>query len=194
MVSEYGYDMPSVAFSRRIEEWTVRGEPRRSGVNGELVLAPEELRHVEAVDLKNGLKAECAFYGTDSAEAAVSELPEEYFDADGPVGPIGFHWANGQLFVEVLYVGEWPENGDETAHVEQLTELVGPLLRQSGSTLHSIDVIDSWSGPTVLGVELRISVPWRGSRLQICLRSARTRFVCVRRSGRRPSRATRSPI
>jgi len=66
------YDVPSVAFSRRNEEWTVRGEPRRSGVHGELVLAPEELASIQVVDLRSALKAECACYGTDSAEVAIS--------------------------------------------------------------------------------------------------------------------------
>ena len=65
--------MPSVSFSRRTEEWVVRGHRRQSGADSKLVLDQEDLPVVTASDLKNALASNRHFYETDRAYASVSE-------------------------------------------------------------------------------------------------------------------------
>lgn len=155
-------EMASVAYSASTEEWFVRGDERRCGIDGQLILNREDLPQVRAVDLKSALAAYCHNYGNNSGEADVSELPEEHFDADAGGSPIGFVFHGGELLVSVMNFGEWPDDADEDAHRKRLSQLVGPLLRNMGAVLHSIDVEDSWSGPLVLATRLRLRVPWRG--------------------------------
>ena len=158
--------MASVSFSRRDEEWSVRGEYRSTGVSGQLVLVQEDLNLVSALDLKNALASMGTFYGQEHSSgrlyADVSLLPEDYFDADGPVGPVGFELVGGHLMVTATCFMDWPESGDESATIAKTTRLIEPFLRNARSTLDQITVNDAWSAPTHVAVDLRIAVPWRG--------------------------------
>lgn len=161
--------MASVSFSRRDEEWSVRGAYRPTGVSGQLVLVLEDLHLVSAVDLKNALASMGAFYRSEHSTgplyADVSLLPEDYFDADGPYGPVGFELVGGQLMVTVTCLMDGPDSGDEGVTVAKTTRLIEPFLRNARSKLDQIAVNDAWSGPTHLAVDLRIAVPWRGKMI-----------------------------
>jgi hypothetical protein len=157
--------VPTVAYSARTEEWTVRGEERRGGINGQLVLTKQDLPHVRAVDLKSALTAQADNHRIDEAEADVSELHEDHFDAELGGGQVGFELRQGDLLVSVLHFGEWPKDENEHALVRALSGLVAPHLDHIGASLHSIETEDSWSGPEVLAVRLRLQVPWRGRAL-----------------------------
>lgn len=154
--------MPSVSFSCRSEEWSVHGEHRRGGPNGDLVLAREDLPRIEAVALKNALQSYCACYSSDSASASVSVLPAEYLDTDAPTEWIEFLWAGDRFLVDVMHIGEWPDDGDEREYVRRIADLVAPLLRESRSTLHSIELNDYAVAPPFAAVQLVLAVPWRG--------------------------------
>lgn len=158
--------MASVSFSRRDEEWSVRGEYRPAGPSGQLVLVQEDLNLVSAFDLRNALASMGAFYGPEHsssrAYADVSLLPEDYFDADAPCGPVGFELVGSQLVVTATCFMDGPDSGDEGETVAKTTRLIEPLLRDARSKLDRIAVNDSWSAPTHVAVDLRIAVPWRG--------------------------------
>lgn len=157
--------MPTVAYSPRTEEWTVRGGGRRSGINGQLVLTKQDLPHVRVVDLKSALTAYADNYRLNEIDADVSELHEDHFDADLGGGQVGFELRQGDLLVSILYFGEWPSSGEEQDLVRTLGRLVTPLLDHVGASLHSIEIEDDWSGPGMLAVRLRLRVPWRGHTL-----------------------------
>lgn len=57
--------MSTVYYSARTEEWTVRGEERRAGISGQLVLTKQDLPHLRAVDLKAALVAHAKNYRSD---------------------------------------------------------------------------------------------------------------------------------
>lgn len=76
--------MPSVSFSRARGEWTVLGDRRRGGPNGELVLAREELSQLPAAELRQALVKSAQYFEAEDGQATVSSVPEAYFDEDGP--------------------------------------------------------------------------------------------------------------
>jgi Schlafen, AlbA_2 len=158
--------VPSVSFSRRTEEWVVRGERRGSGASGELVLVQEDLPVVTASDLKNALASDRDFYEIDRGYASVSELPEEYFEPEGPVGPIGFEVVNDDLIVTARCTAAWPDSGDgadlDAVALERVRRLVEPLLKQSRSALAHIDINDSWTDHEFVAIDLHIATPRTG--------------------------------
>jgi hypothetical protein len=154
--------VPSISFSRRTEQWIIRGKRRRSGPNGELVLAQEELPAVTASDLKNALANERDFYQSDRSYAGVSEVPEAYFDTEDPVGPIGFQLVNDDLLVTATCTASWPGSGDDEEAVERVRRLVEPHLRLSRSEVAHIEVNVSWSDHEFISIDLHIATPRRG--------------------------------
>ncbi|WP_152024510.1 ATP-binding protein [Tessaracoccus flavescens] len=157
--------MSTVYYSARTEEWTVRGEERRAGISGQLVLTKQDLPHLRAVDLKAALVAHAKNYRSDESEADVSELHEDHFDADLGGGQVGFELRQGALLVSVLYFGAWPSDGEEENPLHSVSRLVAPSLDHVGASLHSVEIEDGWSGPEVLAVRLRLRIPWRGRTL-----------------------------
>lgn len=154
--------MPSVRFDRRAETWVVRGEFRSSGPEGDLILVEQDLVKIPVVDLRRAMLSACQWYGTETATAQISLLPEDYFDADAPVGPIEFELIDGQLGVSVLCLVEWPHEGDESTAIEGVRRLVTPFLASIRSDLIGIDEVESWSSPVQVAVRVRMAVPWRG--------------------------------
>jgi len=140
----------------------VRGEFRSSSPEGDLILVEQDLVEIPVVDLRRALLSQCQFYGTETATAQISLLPEDYFDADAPVGPIQFELMDGQLRLAVLCLVEWPHQGDERTVVEGVRRLVTPFLESIRSELVGIDEVESWSSPIQVAVHVRMSVPWRG--------------------------------
>jgi hypothetical protein len=159
--------VPSVAFFRQSEEWVVRGEARSGGYNGELLLVREDLPLVTTADLRNALASWRDYHSgphspAPASYAQVSELPEEHFDADGPVSPISFDLVDNRLMLTMTCLVSWPENNSEWEAVDRIARLVAPLLAQTRSTLNHIEVNDSWSSALHLGIELRIAPSVRG--------------------------------
>lgn len=152
-------------YSTRTEKWSVRGEERRGGIDGQLVLTKQDLPDVRAVDLKSALAAHANNWRLDQIEADVSELHEDHFDEELGGGQVGFELRQGELLVSVLHLGHWPNDEQEQAAVRALSRLVAPFLGHIGASLHSVEIEDSWSGPEVLAVRLRLQVPWRGRAL-----------------------------
>jgi hypothetical protein len=155
--------VPSVGFSRKNEEWVVRGEERRSGSSGELLLVQEDLPLISAADLKRALSAHEQYYdGHSVSYARVSVLPEAHFDADGPVEPICFELVHNELIVTIDCLASWPDDDNEDTAVAQVTRLVVPHLRHTRSSLHGIQVNDSMTDPFYLMLEVGVAMPWRG--------------------------------
>jgi hypothetical protein len=152
----------SVSFSRRTENWIVRGQPRRGGADGELVLLNSELHEINASELKNALVSERTFYGTSRGYAAVSEVPEAYFDTEGPVTLIAFEVVEDELAITATCFASWPASGDEQEVVRRIRRLVAPLLSRSRSSLAHIASNDWMSGDQELAIDLRIVTPLRG--------------------------------
>lgn len=147
--------MRSLRYSQRDDEWVVHGELRRGGPNGELVLVNEDLPRIRALELRDALQ-------TRYAEAQVSLLPEAHFDEEGPVGPIGFELAGGQLLVTTLCFVPWPDGSDEEEVVESVVRLVTPFLTATKCKLERIEA-DEWAtAPDAVALRMRIAVPWRG--------------------------------
>lgn len=157
--------MSTVSYSARTEEWTVRGEERRAGISGQLVLTKQDLPHLRVVDLKAALVAHAKNYRGDESAADVSELHEDHFDADLGGGQVGFELRQGALLVCALYFGEWPSDGEEETLLHSVSRLVGPFLDHVDASLHSVEIEDGRSGPEVLAVRLRLRIPWRGRTL-----------------------------
>lgn len=154
--------MPTVTFSRRLEGWVVRGEDRRAGVNGELVLMRDELPLIAAVDLRRALST-CAIHADgDSCNAEVSDALEGDFDPEDGGGQVGFELADGELLVSVLHFGQWPDTGVEQEAIDKLRALVSPLLDHQHARLHSVEVEDLWSTNLHLAIRVRLAVPRRG--------------------------------
>lgn len=154
--------MPSVYFSRRTEQWIVRGEPRPGGPDGELLLVEEDLPHIRVVDLRNALEAERRFYGTAVRQANVSLLSKEHFDSDGPVGPVAFTVVDGRPLVTLTCLVNWPEDGDEAEAMKTVRRLISPLLVATRSALEHLEHNDWWSDPVQLAIDMRVAMPWRG--------------------------------
>jgi hypothetical protein len=152
----------TVTFSRRLEDWVVRGETRRGGVNGELVLMRDELPHIAAVDLRMALSNNASFYEADSCDAEVSDAPEGYFDPEHGGGQVGFELADDELLVSIIHFGQWPDSGDEQDAINKVQDLVTPFLDHKRAKLHSIEVEDSWSIDMNLAMRIRLAAPWRG--------------------------------
>lgn len=157
--------MPSVAYSARLDQWTVRGEERRTGISGQLVLTKQDLPHIRAVELKAALTADARNSQRAESEADVSELHEDHFDADFGGGQIGFELRQGALLVSVLHFGQWPTDGGEESLLDSVRCLVRPFLDHAHSSLHSAQIEYDWCGPEVLAVRLRLQIPWRGRTL-----------------------------
>ncbi len=154
--------MPTVAFSRRLEDWIVRGERRKGGVNGELVLMRDELAQIAAVDIRNALAKNASFYDTDPCDADVSDVPEGYFDPEDGGGEIGFQLVGSALIVSIIHFAQWPANGDEQAAIAKVRDLVTPFLNHKRAKLHSVEVEDTWSTDMALAIRLRVATPLRG--------------------------------
>ena len=154
--------MPTVAFSRRLDDWIVRGERRKAGVNGELVLIRDELPQIAVVDLRNALANHAAFYDTDACDAEVSDVPEGYFDPEDGGGPIGFELVGRDLLVSIIHFADWPADSDEHAALNKVRELVTPFLDHQRAKLHSVEVEDLWSNDMALAIRIRVATPWRG--------------------------------
>jgi hypothetical protein len=154
--------MPTVAFSRRLDDWIVRGERRKAGVNGELVLFRDELPQIAVVDLRNALANNAAFYDTDPCDAEVSDVPEGYFDPEDGGGPIGFELVGRELLISIMHFADWPADSDEHAAIDKVRELVTPFLDHRGAKLHSVEVEDIWSNDMALAFRIRVATPWRG--------------------------------
>lgn len=154
--------MPSVTFSRRDKEWVVRGESRRSGWKNQLLLVPQDLPLVSTADLRNALLSYCNFRGEERAAANVSEFPEAHFDADGPVGPIGFELVDRDLILSVTSWVDWPDSNDEQEAIDWIDRLVRPFLKQNKCTLLRIEWNEEYTRPTEIAVDLHVTAPWRG--------------------------------
>lgn len=154
--------MRTVSFSRKSDEWIVRGQPRRGGPNGELLLVDEDLPHVRVADLRSALESEREYNGTSEVQANLSSLPEDHFDPDGPVGPIGLTVIDGAPQVTIMCLVPWPDDADESAAVAGVRRLIAPLLAATGSTLEHLEHNDWWSSPTHLGIDIRVAMPWKG--------------------------------
>ncbi len=53
-------------------------------------------------------------------------------------------------------------SGTDAEAIAQVTRFVGPLLRQSGATLHAVAVNDNWSAPTHVAVHISVAPRSRG--------------------------------
>lgn len=157
--------MRTVTYSRQSENWIVRGNERKPGENGELVLTKKDLPGIKAVDLKAALAAHAGNYYRDHNEAEVSELDEDFFDVEYGGGPIRFELRQGKLLVSLIYLDEWPDDDDEVALEHAIRNLIAPLLSTRRSSLHSVEVDHAWSGPELIAVRIRLQVPWRGRTL-----------------------------
>lgn len=122
----------------------------------------EELDQVRVLDLRDALESERRLYDSDDSGAQILVMPEDYFDADGPVGPVSFELIDGQLLVAVTCVVNYPADGDEATAVQAVSRLIAPILTATRSRLKHIEHDDWWSSPNHLGIQLRIAMPWRG--------------------------------
>ena len=156
----------TVAFSKRDGEWLVHREERRGGIDGDLVLAEDELADLKAVDLRNALASKAEYWGHSDAAAGVSPLSLAHLDTDVVGIEVGFECRNGQLFVTAMLFADWPDDGDEDAAVATVERLVAPYLAHKRATLAFANVVDAYSGPEHLAIELRIEVPIRGRTVQ----------------------------
>lgn len=154
--------MRSVAFLRANEEWRIKAERRSSGVNGELALMQEELDCLAAADLRWALGSSAEFHGQDVAEAAVSSVPQGYFDLDGPFSQVGFKWQNGVLLVAVSLIVTWPDGLDEEDLLDNFRVLLRPFLTASGLSLHRLEIDDWAASPPEIGFAIEIEGSWRG--------------------------------
>lgn len=157
--------MRSLRYSPRDEDWVVHGELRREGPNGELIVVDDDLPRIRALELRDALQTRCRHFGVDVAEAQVSLLPEEYFDEEGPVGPIGFELAGGQLLVTTSCRVPWPDGSDEAEVVASVARLVTPFLTATKCKLEWIGE-DEWAtAPDAVGIRMGVAVPWRGKSI-----------------------------
>lgn len=154
--------MPTVAFSRRLEDWIVHGEGRRGGVNGELVLMRDELPQIAAVDIRNALSNNASFCDTDHCDAEVSDAPEGYFDPENGGGQVGFQLVGSELLGSIIHFAQWPANGDEQAATDKVRNLVTPFLDHKRAKFHSVEVEGTWSNDMALAIRVRVATPLRG--------------------------------
>ncbi|MFC8045349.1 hypothetical protein [Nocardia sp. NPDC057353] len=155
--------MKSVSFSRAREEWIVRGQTRRGGVDSQLILIEDELTTIRAADLRNALASASLHYEIAEAEALVSPVSLAYLDHDyGPFGNISFESEGGDLFLAFSQQVSWPEDGNEELAISQTRELLHPLIAAKRASLHSIEVDDRYSDPLSLFLRIRIQAAWRG--------------------------------
>jgi hypothetical protein len=96
-----------VAFSKVDGEWLVRGEARRGGIDGGLVLAHDELADLKAVDLRDALASKAEFSGHRDAAAGVSPLSLANLDTDVVGIEVGFEYRDENLLVTAMHFGEW---------------------------------------------------------------------------------------
>ncbi|WP_203336725.1 AlbA family DNA-binding domain-containing protein [Nocardioides limicola] len=158
--------MRTVAFSKRDGEWLVHGEERRSGMGGDLVLAHDELADLRAVDLRDALSSKAEYSGHKDSAACVSPLSLANLDTDVVGIEVGFEYRDGHLLVTAMHFGDRSHDGDEHAAVAKVERLIAPYLAHKRATLASANVVDAYSGPEHLAIELRIALPIRGRTVQ----------------------------
>lgn len=158
--------MLTVSFSRRSGCWQVLGVPRMEGQQGELVLVPEDLVHVRAVDLKNALSSWLDYFeGQDpdsTAVAHVTMLPGPYEDEEAILDRVSFAVRGSKLFVITSCSMDWPGDGDENTAVQAVTKLVAPLIARNRSQLETVSVVHAWSDQFGIVLSMEIEIPWRG--------------------------------
>jgi hypothetical protein len=154
--------MPSVSFSRSRGEWTVLGDRRRGGPNGELVLTREELSELPATELRQALVKSAQYFDAEDGQATVSSVPEAYFDEDGPIEPVDFHWQGRGLFMKCVHLAPWPEDDNVERAAEELRNLLRPFLQENRASLSKLEVDDWLCAPPDIGFELQIDVSSRG--------------------------------
>lgn len=158
--------MRTVAFSKRDGVWLVRGQERRGGISGELVLAHDELSGLKAVDLRDALAAEAEYWGHQDAAAGLSPLSLANLDTEVVGIEVGLEYRGRAASRNSYALRGWPDDGDEDAAVATVERLTAPYLARKRATLAFANVSDAYSGPEELAIELRIAAPIRGRTVQ----------------------------
>lgn len=162
MVHRSTRQVSTVQFLRRTELWRVLGVEQRSGVDGELTLASDELNQVHAVDVVRALRNYLDFWGRGGeAVALIGEMERNYLDdEEGPFGPINLIVDANTALIRATMVVEWPADDDEETASNAIQRLSAPYLAHRGATLHAINVSYGAGFDLIIDVDLETS--WRG--------------------------------